>query len=93
MKKFLIVVTSLLLSACASARVNEPAPTDASAPTPVEQQSPTVPPTPIEKEFSDLPELGKAPELENQVWLNTDVALRLADLRGQVVLLDMWTFG
>ncbi len=40
-----------------------------------------------------LPYLGQAPELTNQVWLNTDGPLRLADLRGKVVLLEMWTFG
>ena len=40
-----------------------------------------------------LEDLGEAPELENEVWLNTDQPLRLADLRGKVVLLDMWTFG
>jgi len=40
-----------------------------------------------------LPSLGPAPELTNQVWLNTDQPLRLADLRGEVVLLEMWTFG
>jgi hypothetical protein len=42
---------------------------------------------------SDLPDLGKAPELSNEVWLNTDRPLRLSDLRGKVVLIDMWTFG
>lgn len=42
---------------------------------------------------ADLPNLGAAPELTNEAWLNTDVPLRLADLRGKVVLLDMWTFG
>lgn len=36
---------------------------------------------------------GPAPELTNEVWLNTDQPLRLEDLRGKVVLLDMWTFG
>jgi len=41
----------------------------------------------------DLPDLGEAPELENDIWLNTDQPLRLAELRGKVVLLDMWTFG
>jgi hypothetical protein len=45
-------------------------------------------PTPI-----SLDNLGPAPELENEIWLNADQPLLLADLRGQVVLLDMWTFG
>ncbi len=42
---------------------------------------------------SSLDDLGLAPELTNDVWLNTEGPLRLADLRGKVVLLDMWTFG
>lgn len=41
---------------------------------------------------SDLPDLGPAPELTNTTWLNVDSPLRLANLRGKVVLLDMWTF-
>ena len=41
---------------------------------------------------AQLADLGEAPELTNEVWLNTDASLRLADLRGQVVLLEMWTF-
>ena len=40
-----------------------------------------------------LQSLGPAPELENEVWINTEEPLRLADLRGQVVLVDMWTYG
>jgi thiol-disulfide isomerase/thioredoxin len=40
-----------------------------------------------------LPDLGPAPELMNDTWLNVDSPLRLADLRGKVVLLEMWTFG
>ncbi|MEW6086461.1 MAG: redoxin domain-containing protein [Chloroflexota bacterium] len=41
---------------------------------------------------ASLPDLGLAPELTNDIWLNVDSPLRLADLRGRVVLLEMWTF-
>jgi thiol-disulfide isomerase/thioredoxin len=40
-----------------------------------------------------LPDLGPAPELTNDTWLNVDAPLRLAGLRGKVVLVEMWTFG
>ncbi len=42
---------------------------------------------------SSLRDLGAAPELNNKVWLNTPSPIHLADLRGKVVLLEMWTFG
>jgi len=42
---------------------------------------------------ASLPDLGPAPELANEIWLNVDSPLRLADLRGKVVAIDMWTFG
>jgi thiol-disulfide isomerase/thioredoxin len=42
--------------------------------------------------WSDLPDLGPAPELTNTTWLNTPTPLRLANLHGKVVLLEMWTF-
>ena len=41
----------------------------------------------------NLKNYGPAPELNNNVWLNTDAPLRLKDLRGKVVLIDFWTFG
>ena len=44
-------------------------------------------------DLPDLDDQGLAPELTNQVWLNVDQPLRLAELRGSVVLLEMWTFG
>jgi len=40
-----------------------------------------------------LANLGLAPELSNEVWINSVEPLRLADQRGKVVLLEMWTFG
>jgi len=37
--------------------------------------------------------IGKpAPELTNEVWINSR-PLRLADLRGKVILLEFWTHG
>jgi thiol-disulfide isomerase/thioredoxin len=50
-------------------------------------------PGPAKADKSALRDYGAAPELTNSQWLNTDQPLRLADLRGKVVLLDMWTFG
>jgi len=41
---------------------------------------------------ADLPDLGEAPELTNQTWVNSE-PLRLSALRGKVVLLNFWTFG
>ena len=61
----------------------ETLPTEPEAQAPVPEQLPVV----------ELDDYGPAPELTNEVWLNTTGPLRLADLRGQVVLLDMWTFG
>ena len=43
--------------------------------------------------LASLPDLGPAPELTNDTWLNVDSPLRLTDLRGKVVILEMWTFG
>jgi thiol-disulfide isomerase/thioredoxin len=42
---------------------------------------------------ASLPDLGPAPELTNDTWLNVDSPLRLVDLRGKVVIVEMWTFG
>lgn len=56
----------------------------------VEPESETLDPMPASV---SLPDLGPAPELTNEVWLNVDEPLRLADLQGKVVAIDMWTFG
>ena len=42
---------------------------------------------------ASLPDLGPAPELTNKTWLNVNAPLRLAQLHGKVVAIDMWTFG
>jgi hypothetical protein len=40
-----------------------------------------------------LPDLGEAPDITNEVWLNTDQPLPLEAVRGKVVLVEFWTFG
>ncbi|MGD8634493.1 MAG: hypothetical protein PVF85_13040 [Anaerolineales bacterium] len=57
---------------------------DYTMPTPSKSEAP---------EALELPDMGEAPELVNETWLNTPVPLRLMDLRGKVVLLEFWTFG
>jgi hypothetical protein len=42
--------------------------------------------------LASLESQGTAPELLNEAWLNSE-PLKLADLRGKVVLVEFWTFG
>ncbi len=60
----------------------------ATDPPPAETPTPKDPPAAVV-----LPLLGPAPEWQNDVWINTEGPLHLADLRGKVVLLEFWTFG
>lgn len=59
------------------------------------QPPPTLPPTltPPQSLAAQLPDLGEAPEIGNELWINSDTPLRLADLRGKVVLIEFWTYG
>jgi|GEM_PF-334928 len=50
-------------------------------------------PSPTQEAYvSNLPILGTAPEIQSLSWLNSEKPLRLAHLRGSVVLLEFWTF-
>jgi thiol-disulfide isomerase/thioredoxin len=102
MRWLILMLTSVVLGACAGsieAQTNpigsppprEPATTDRLDP-PSTVTPPIAPPS-VPGFRADLPDLGEAPELANTIWLNTDRPLRLAELRGKVVLIDMWTFG
>ncbi|MDX1520162.1 MAG: hypothetical protein R3264_00865 [Anaerolineae bacterium] len=42
--------------------------------------------------LNGLDVLGQPPELENEIWLNSE-PMKLADLHGKVVLVEFWTFG
>lgn len=88
MRIYLMVMLSILLTACSGIVVTSSETKNSQIVEPEKVQSDL-----IQKSLVNLPDLGKAPELENAVWLNVEQPLRLADLRGKVVLLDMWTFG
>ena len=84
MKRLLTFALLLLgLSACGTVATPEPE-------SEMNEAMPSAAPLP---KTSNLPDLGPAPELTNEIWLNVDAPLRLADLRGKVVAIDMWTFG
>jgi thiol-disulfide isomerase/thioredoxin len=85
---YVMLVQSLLLAACTALPAQQP------TNTPMDSGSSNQPiPSPVSPAAVHYPDLGPAPELTNEVWLNTSGPLRLKDLRGKVVLLDMWTFG
>jgi len=83
-----ILLVLFLLAGCVS---GDAAPRAGSSPSVNASQETSAPPT----ELSAVPleNLGPAPELTNDVWLNAEKPLRLAELRGNVVLLEMWTYG
>jgi hypothetical protein len=96
-KKIWISLVVLFAAACAAPAPEAP-PTQAqgelvSVPTDAPTSAPLVPPVKSQPDRDNLKDLGPAPELGNEVWLNVDQPLSLADLRGKVVLLEMWTFG
>jgi hypothetical protein len=94
MRYSLLLVSAVLLAAC-SVKADQAVPNTQEAidttlntdVVPTQEVDPTAEPQ------IELPNLGPAPELTNEVWLNTDQPLPLADLKGKVVLLEMWTFG
>jgi thiol-disulfide isomerase/thioredoxin len=78
MQRPLLIVILLTLTACI------PATNTMNKPSTISSASPSE---------ASLRDLGPAPELRNETWLNADSPLRLASLRGKVVALEMWTFG
>ncbi|MCY4081305.1 MAG: hypothetical protein OXF54_13770 [Caldilineaceae bacterium] len=61
----------------------------------VEESGAALSPGPTAAQLELLAKLrpqGEAPELLNEVWLNSE-PLKLEDLRGNVVLVEFWTYG
>ena len=102
-----VVISGLALAACSAQTADvepavEPVPSAAA-----ESASPTeivvetaenepvieVLPTPTLAPAIRLENLGPAPEIANDTWINSDAPLTLASQRGKVVLMEFWTFG
>ncbi len=99
---YLLAVTgvSLLLSGCSAAT-----PSQALDPGNISDQNsdsaPSQVPDPVNMPEQNtenvqteiqLPHIGPAPEIAGSPWINSD-PLTMPALRGQVVLLEFWTFG
>ena len=86
MKQVIGILLVIFLSGCTiapSAQAND----GGSTPAPLENPDMSL------KKNIKLSDFGLAPELETTVWLNVDQPLRMENLRGKVVLIEMWTFG
>lgn len=76
-----------LLTAITACTINQPT------------NKPTIQPTneatsnPTNEPKLSLPDLGEAPEIGNEIWINSDAPVTLAASQGKVVLLEFWTFG
>jgi hypothetical protein len=84
----LYLLLGLGLAACASP--SNSAVTTAANPAPKPITLQTAVPT---LSASLLPDLGPAPDFDNEIWLNPAEPQSLASLRGKVVLVEFWTFG
>ncbi|WP_420629586.1 hypothetical protein [Candidatus Leptofilum sp.] len=82
------ILLILVMTACTSTAAEEAS----SGEVEVLASGTVVPPTRGEV-VVDLPDMGEAPEFLNEVWLNSDGQVTLAEQRGKVVLLEFWTFG
>jgi hypothetical protein len=83
MKRYLLGLLAFILFGCAAQQSTGSNQSEVKA----QVEEPATP------KAASLPDLGPAPELTNDTWLNVDALLRLAELRGKVVLIDMWTLG
>jgi len=84
-----LAVFAILISACSPSTSLSDA---NAAPPPTAQTSGQFADLGTDGLLKSLKRQGAAPELFSQVWLNSP-PLKLADLRGKVVVIDFWTFG
>lgn len=89
----MLPVLVLLAAGCTAVPPTAPTAPDSPEPAPTEDvmnEAATAVPQP---QRAALPDLGPAPEIRNEVWVNADAPVTLAASRGKVVLVEFWTFG
>jgi hypothetical protein len=104
-KTMILALVGLYLAGCTSEKVSR-IQTQPTKPSQLEQSTTVSPaitvlatgvitPQPTTTSLPEivLPDLGEAPDITNQVWLNTDQPLPLEAVRGKVTLVEFWTFG
>lgn len=84
MRRYFFGLLTLILVGCSAQQVSSSNESDTMPST----EEPTAMP-----KVASLPDLGPAPELTNDIWLNVPSPLRIAELQGKVVIVEMWTFG
>jgi hypothetical protein len=86
------LLLSLFLAACTATTVDEPE--TGSGSVEILVSGTVVPPTQTDELFMiELDDLGVAPEIKNDVWINADEPVTIASQRGKVILIEFWTFG
>ena len=84
MRRYFFGLLTLILVGCSAQQISSSNESDTMPST----EEPTAMP-----KVASLPDLGPAPELTNDIWLNVPSPLRIAELQGKVVIVEMWTFG
>jgi len=90
-KRYLFGLLALILFGCASQQ--NASSSQSGAQPRVEESFDSTQDKPAMPKAASLPDLGPAPELTNDTWLNVPSPLRIAELKGKVVIVEMWTFG
>jgi hypothetical protein len=87
---FFLIAISFTLSGCAQEASGEMTPSAAlPEPEPEVKEELTGETSSKSPGLLHLPDLGIAPELTNETWLNTSEPLRLSRLRGKVVIVEI----
>ncbi len=85
-----LILAGILLAGCVTTLPVEEGKPTAILPTPTSDASALQ--TEKQRLLASLKSQGPAPALSNEIWINSE-PLALEDLRGNVVIVEFWTYG